>query len=501
MSFISVEKVNFSYPNCNTKALKDICLEIEKGELVLIIGPSGSGKSTLLSLLKHEISPTGKLSGQILIDEKKVDECKFYEIGYLFQNPNSQLVSDNVYHELIYSLKNINLNEDEINERLGEIVTYLNLNSILHSKVQNLSGGNKQIVNIASLLLMYPKVLILDEPTSQIDPIHYDEIMNLVLKLNKESNMTTIITEHRYDNIFYQVDKVVFINDSKVLLCDEPKKFVETVYKHNIEEIKPFLKGIVDDNQKKLPDIEDKLTGEKILKVKDVSFTYDNKILNLNNVDFEACEGEIISIVGSNGCGKTTFLKLLSGIYYPISGSIKIYNKKYKKIKNDLWKLIGYVPQDVNEFFTFDTIKDEFEFLERKMGDSFDNELYKILKSQYNFEKFLDKHPIDVSGGEKQLIIIILQLLKKSKILILDEPTKGLDPILKERLGKTLVEISKGKGLIILVSHDIDFIYKYSHKCCMMFNHKITKPVNIDKFFEKKLFFLPNSLKDRRKIV
>ena len=501
MSFINIEKVNFSYPNSNKKALKNINLKIEKGELVLVIGPSGSGKSTLLSLLKHEISPTEKLDGNILIDSKEVDKCSFHEIGYLFQNPNSQLVSDNVYHELIYSLENINLSEDEINERLGEIVTYLNLNSILHSKVQKLSGGNKQIVNIASLLLMHPKILILDEPTSQIDPIHYDEIVNLVLKLNKESNMTTIITEHRYDNLFYQVDKVVFINDGEVLLCDEPNRFVKLVYENDIKEIMPFLKGVIDGNQTKKINNTYKLDGKRVVQAKDICFTYDNQLLNINNLNFEGHEGEIISIVGSNGCGKTTFLKLLSGIYYPISGNIKLYDKKYKKIKNDLWKHIGYVPQDVNEFFTFDTIKDEFKFLKSKMGDYFDDNLYEKLKNDYNLDRFMDKHPIDVSGGEKQLIIIILQLLKKSKILILDEPTKGLDPVLKERLGRTLVEISKDKTLIVLVSHDIEFIYEYSDKCCMMFNHKISKPTDIHKFFENKLFFLPKHLKDRRRIV
>ncbi|WP_455544045.1 ABC transporter ATP-binding protein [Intestinibacter sp.] len=500
MSIIKLNNVNFSYPQIENRALKNINLSIEKGELVLIIGPSGSGKSTLLSMLKNEITPAGNMTGDIIIDNKSVDECEFHEIGYLFQDPDAQIVSDNVYHELIYSLENLNLSEDEINERVGEIVTYLNLNSILDKKVRNLSGGNKQIVNIASLLLMYPKILILDEPTSQIDPIHYDDIVNLVLKLNRENNMTTIITEHRYDTIFFQVDKIIFVNNGEILLCDTPENFVNRVREENIEEIKPFLNQIckTDGIQKRVVNDE---VNKTVLEAKNISFSYDNTILNLNNINFECCEREIVSIVGSNGCGKTTFLKLLSGVLYPLAGNIKIYNKKYKKIKDDLWKYIGYVPQNVSEFFTFDNIREEFKFLEKKLGNEFDYELYEKLKQEYNLERFLDKHPVDVSGGEKQLIIIILQVLKKSKVLILDEPTKGLDPILKKRLGETLKEIKDLGTSIVLVSHDIEFIYDYCDKCCMMFNHKISKPVNINKFFEKKLFFLPKQIKESRYVV
>lgn len=507
MSFIEIDKVSFSYPEMRDKALKNINLKIEKGELVLIIGPSGSGKSTLLSMLKNEISPVGNLEGSILIDNVLREKCSFSEIGYLFQDPNAQLVSDKVYDELIYSLRNLNLTEDEINERLGEIVTYLNLNNILEQNVHTLSGGNKQIVNIASLLLMHPKVLILDEPTSQIDPIHYDDIVNLVLKLNKENQITTLITEHRYSRLFYEADKVIFMDHGEIVVCDKPKNFIANLREKKGAEIEPFIQEIIgeepaiesrDNDEVKLVEKEASTTIsqeiKEVIEAKDISFSYNNKDLNLNYINFSANPGEILSIVGSNGCGKTTFLKLLSGIYYPLTGAIKLNGMKYKKIKSELFKHIGYVPQDVNEFFTFDNIEAEFDFLKKKLGSEFDEELYQRLKEEYKLERFLHKHPTDISGGEKQLIIIIIQILKKSKVMILDEPTKGLDPVLKNKLGETLVSIKNKGTAIILVTHDIDFIFTYSDKCSMMFNHKITKPVPIEEFFKKKLFYLPKHL-------
>lgn len=507
MSFIDIDKVSFSYPEISCKALKDINLKIEKGELILIIGPSGSGKSTLLSMLKQEISPVGNFEGTISIDGVERDKCKFQDIGYLFQDPNAQLVSDKVYDELIYSLRNLNLSEDDINERLGEIVTYLNLNSILNQNVHTLSGGNKQIVNIASLLLMHPKLLILDEPTSQIDPIHYDDIVNLVLKLNKENQITTLITEHRYSRLFYEADKVIFMDKGEVILCDTPENFIAMLKEIKGSEIEAFIEEITGeellDDQMQIEEsgidlVELNINSNQditpVIEATDISFSYNNKDLNLNYISFKANAGEILSIVGSNGCGKTTFLKLLSGVYYPLTGVIKFNGKKYKKIKSELFKYIGYVPQDVNEFFTFDNIEAEFEFLREKMGKDFDEELYESLKYEYNLEGFLHKHPTDISGGEKQLIIIIIQILKKSKVMILDEPTKGLDPMLKKRLGETLVSIRNKGTAIILVTHDIDFIYNYSDKCAMMFNHKITTPVDIGVFFKKKLFYLPRHL-------
>lgn len=506
MSFIDINKVNFSYPNVEERALKDINLKINRGELVLVIGPSGSGKSTLLSMLKNEISPAGKFEGQILIDGIEKEQCNFNDIGYLFQDPNAQLVSDKVHDELIYSLRNLNLSEDDINERLGEIVTYLNLNNILNTNVHTLSGGNKQIVNIAALLLMHPKILILDEPTSQIDPIHYDDILNLVLKLNKENKITTIITEHRYSRLFYEADKVMFMNQGKVLVYDTPKDFISKIRSLNNFEVEPFISEITGELgaksnkgiKEKAYNIKDKKNfmdlENLVLEADNISFSYDNKELNLDYVNLKAYKGEILSIVGANGCGKTTFLKILSGIYYPLTGGIKLEGKKYKKIKSELFKYIGYVPQDVNEFFTFDSIEAEFKFLKNSIGKDFDDTLYEKLKKDYNLSQFFKKHPTDISGGEKQLIIIILQILKRAKVLILDEPTKGLDPILKERLGQTLVAIRNSGTAIILVTHDIDFIYNYSDKCAMMFNKKLTKPVYNEEFFKKKLFYLPKHL-------
>lgn len=504
MSFISLEKVNFSYSGSKVRTLKDIDLKINKGELILIIGPSGGGKSTLLSMLKHEITPAGHLDGNILIDGIQVNECKFNDVGYLFQDPNAQLVSDKVHEELIYSLENLNLDEDEINERLGEIVTYLNLNSILDKNVHTLSGGNKQIVNIAALLLMHPKILILDEPTSQIDPIHYDDVVNLVLKLNKENKITTIITEHRYSRLFYEADKVIFMDDGEILLCESPNNFIRELKNKFGNLVEPFIKEITGEVELNIDeDIKDKrIAGEEkemILKAEDISFSYDNKLLNLDYVNFSANSGEISAIVGANGCGKTTFLKLLSGIYYPLTGSFKICGKKYGRLKEELFKLIGYVPQDVNEFFTFDNIGEEFEFLKSKLNDDYDEELFNELKKEYDLERFLSKHPIDISGGEKQLIIIVLQILKKSKVLILDEPTKGLDPILKKRLGETLVKVKNTGTAVVLVSHDIDFIYDYADKCSMMFNRKISRATEVEEFFKNKLFYLPKQLiKSRR---
>ncbi|MGL6108361.1 ATP-binding cassette domain-containing protein [Romboutsia sp.] len=451
MAFIELNKVNFSYIYNENKVLNNINLKIKKGELVLIIGPSGSGKSTLISLLKEEIRPLGNLEGNIKIDNKSIDEHSFKGIEYLNQN------------------------------------------------------ASDKSVNAINLFLSSPKILMLEEPTCIMDSNNYDKIINVVLKLKKESKMTTIITDYKYDDIFYLADKIVFLKDGEILLQDSPERFIEKVYKENIVSIILFLKQV--DSLYNNVSFEDRTTKKSfnkpirivdevpVFEVNKLNVAYKKNILKLNKINFKTYYSEIISIVGINNSSKNPFLKLIDSMCCPFIRSVKIDGKKCRKIKNNLWKNVDYIPEDADYFFSYNTVIEEFKHLKKKLKEEFDEELYENIKKEYDLERILERQLIEVSRGEKQLLATIIQLLKKPKVVILNEPTKGLDPILKEKLGNILLQISKNGTSIILLCNDKEFIYEYSHKCCRMINNKISIPEDVENFFDNKSLLKSQSLK------
>ena len=568
MALIEFKDFSFSYLNSDgrkskIKSLDSINLEIDYGDFVLLCGPSGCGKTTLLTNLKKELMPAGRISGEIKFNGTRIqdldDLSSACDIGYLFQNPDSQIVTDTVIQEIAFPLENIGLPTEEIRNRISEIVAFFGINDILHKNVNELSGGQKQLVNLCSLLVLRPEVLLLDEPMSQLDPIASYEFLSIVRRLNEEFSITVIMSEHKADSVFPLIDKVVFLKEGKIEFVDNAHNIcseviddeifgnylpvVTKIYnslsvKHpsliklntplSIREGRRCLNTIhndlikisnsvdnSDNSSSTNPHLTSKKyhSGEKsgildkisfsrnkdaLIRMKGIYFAYEKENLVLKNLDFDLNDGDFVSLIGGNGVGKSTFLQLLIGILKPIKGKVK-YRKGVR---------LAYVHQNPMIHFSKDNVREEFlesisesnllnendvdfskesyekllklsneEFIESDILNSlkFDNIKFKFkeLIEFFGISDLIDKHPYDCSGGEQQKIVIVKALLQNSDVLVLDEPTKGLDPISSEALAEILNSLRDNGLTILMTSHDLDFVANNCKRCLMLFDRDI----------------------------
>ena len=582
MALIEFNDFSFSYLNSDgtesqRKSLDSIDLEINYGDFVLLCGPSGCGKTTLLTNLKKELMPAGRRSGEIRFNGVRIqdldDISSACDIGYLFQNPDSQIVTDTVIQEIAFPLENIGLPTEEIRNRISEIVAFFGINDILHKNVNELSGGQKQLVNLCSLLVLRPEVLLLDEPMSQLDPIASYEFLSIVRRLNEEFSITVIMSEHKADSIFPFIDKAVFLKDGKIEFVDNAHNIcseviddeifenylpaVTKIYNSlsvkypsliklntplSIREGRRCLNEIHDDlikisegsenfdnlgfsnlhhTSKKYQSMEksgilDKISLNKnknaLIQMKGIYFAYEKEKLILKNVDFDLNRGEFVSLIGGNGVGKSTFLQLLVGILKPIKGKVK-YRKGIKLAYVHQNPMIHFSKDNVREEFlesilesnlfnksNVDFKKEDYESLLKLNNEEFiDSELLNGLKFdsiEFKFKEIIeffdicdliDKHPYDCSGGEQQKIVIVKALLQNADVLVLDEPTKGLDPISSKALADILNSLIDNGLTIIMTSHDLDFVANNCKRCLMLFD----KDIQIDD--DPKVIFAENN--------
>lgn len=537
MALVKFENFSFRYPQYKN-ALSDINLDVSTGEFVLLCGPSGSGKTTLLANIKNEIKPVGDSEGKIYYDGVDIrdlgDERSATEIGFLFQNPEDQFVSDNVLQEIAFSLENMGLPTGEIRNRVAEMTAFFGLDKYLYKKVDELSGGQKQLVNLCSLLVLKPKLLLLDEPTSQLDPIAAYDFLSILRRLNEEFSITIMATEHKIDNMFPFIDKAVFLEDGYIKYENKPRDICPEAWSNDIfrnylpsvTRIHFLLKSkyqflnqldiplniregrenlsLLDENLKqkshltllkedldKLNNLSPAEASSKLINANDIWFGYVKDHIVLKGVFLDVRKGEFLSLLGGNGTGKTTLLQILSGLVKPQKGKVT-----YAKGIN-----IGYVHQNPLIHFRQDTVKEELSEFSLEYSDSSKKherrfKLGRSSKSQninlkdtistdhqimtdnekeelielFGLSELLDKHPYDCSGGEQQKIAIAKALLTKPDVLFLDEPTKGIDPVSKLNLALKFKRLQE-KGLtIVMTTHDIDFAAEYSERCLLLFD-------------------------------
>lgn len=516
MAYIELNHVTFSYPDCTQPAIKNLSLTIEKGQFVVLFGSSGSGKSTLLRLLKKEIQPHGKLSGDIFINGvhfgETTDQSK--KIGFVFQDPENQVVADDVLHELVFGLENSGLSTNEMRSRVAEMVHFFGAESLLPRKTHELSGGKKQQINLASVLLMQPDILILDEPTAQLDPVSSRELLDMLKRLNDEFGMTIILAEHRLEEVFTLADKIVMVEKGKILVEGDPKGVLTQVWNSPNHAYVPRIPALffrmngygsvpltvkegrnwVLTTSFEMNREERRLAEDSQAKVsisaKNIVFRYDKKSdAILKDLNFMLEKGEFYALLGGNGSGKSTFLKVIAGLFKPESGKVLLDEKPLKKYINDeITRKIGYLPQNPKLFFIQDTVEKE---IKDTMGKSNISNLEEVenLLTELGIVHQASSHPYDLSGGELQKAALACLLLRKPEILLLDEPTKGLDPISKEILAKILLKL-KSEGMTILIStHDVEFAAQYATKCGMMFQGNITSEDVPRNFFKGNFFY------------
>ena len=486
----TIKNLTFNYYNDPSLVLDTIHLEIEPGEFLVICGKSGCGKTTLLRHLKKSLMPNGHRQGNIYYQGQEIEtlENKETEIGYVFQNPSDQIVMDQVFHEIAFGLENQGMELAMMKRRVAEIANYFNLQDILYQKIQTLSGGQKQMVNLAAIMAMNPKVILLDEPTAQLDPIHAMSFIKMLKQLHDDFGITVILVEHQLELVVEHASRLLVMDNGSILhlgkseevikqivedqtlammLPDYMKLYYQTgIVPKSIKEAKKLLQQIAKIQVKPSPTLE----KQPLMEMKNISFAYQHEVLKHFNLTIY--QHDFLMLVGANGCGKTTVLKCLAGLCN--------YQGKITYPKKDI--VIGYVPQDPTTLFTQDTVEKELLTICKQ------HEKVNDMLKQMQLVTKKKRHPYDLSGGQKQLLALAKILLLQPEILLLDEPTKGIDAIAKETLGKLLQTISQTTA-IICVSHDLEFVAKYSKRAAMLFNGQSIGHSDTRSFFKGNLFY------------
>lgn len=527
MEILNVENLKFKYPKIEKYVVDDVSFHVNEGEFVVLCGPTGSGKSTLLKLLKPEISPLGDKQGHVKLFNEEIDrdieekKIKAYRIGYVCQNPKEQAVTDKVWHELAFGLENMGIPQNAMGAGIAEMASYFGIEDWYEKRVDELSGGQLQILNLASVMVMNPDILILDEPTAQLDPIAASEFLMTLKKLNNDFALTVIIAEHRLEELVPVCDRLLVMDDGKLISDGAPKDILKSmdpsseifdalpsayrVYKGlnndkdtespvTIREGRDYLAKYLQDSKKSpaFPERnnpgttnakEKKSTHDPALEFKDVSFRYDRELPDaIKELNFTVEKGEIFCILGGNGSGKTTALNASAGLIKPYEGSIKVFGKKLKEYKNgSLYnKCLSMLPQDVQTLFLHNTVREEFE--SRKALD-------RLKEFSFDISGIMDRHPYDISGGEQQLVALALVLITDPKIILLDEPTKGLDAYRKRNLAEILKALKASGKTIVTVTHDVEFAAMCADRCALFFKGSIASEGDVHGFFVNNNFY------------
>lgn len=520
MAHFHIENLTFSYPGTERKTLDKICLDIHPGEYVVLCGQSGSGKTTLLRHLKTVLRPHGTCEGSVSFLGKPLDSFLLKEqaqsIGFVMQNPDDQIVTDKVWHELAFGLESIGVDPKVMRLRVAEMASYFGIQSWFHRNVGELSGGQKQLLNLASIMAMHPEVLILDEPTSQLDPIAASDFLNTVKKINIELGTTVIITEHRLEDIYHAADRIIVMDQGKVIANDTPRKVGHILWQTNSEmfaalptpvrifyesgssdvcpltvrEGRNWLTNAFSGSQLRYtyPEEKQRMLHESAsaLKIRDAWFRYEKDGADiLKDLSFEVPSGCLYAIVGGNGSGKSTTLKAIAGIHKLYRGKIEIFGKPLGKYRRgELFQnCISMLPQDPKSLFVTGSVKEEL--LEMNTNSSAVNEAAQLC----GIEQLMDSHPHDLSGGEQQRVALAKVLLTHPKLLLLDEPTKGLDNFFKQKFAELLRRLISQGITIVMVSHDVEFCAEHADLVSMFFDGQIVTTDSPQAFFGQNSFY------------
>lgn len=527
MEIYQIKDLSFTYPERTEPTLSHIHLAIGSGEFVALCGRSGSGKSTLLRHLKPILAPHGKRSGQIEYRSRPIEQwdqrTQAAEIGYVLQSPDNQIVTDKVWHELAFGLESLGCDSRMIRLRVAEMASFFGIQGWFHKEVAELSGGQKQLLSLASIMAMHPAVLLLDEPTSQLDPIAAADFLETVKRINRELGITVIMTEHRLEDVVPIADRLIVMDEGAIIADDAPAKAGAALrrlehpmfrsmpspmqiyagadnsgpYPVSVKEGRQWIQSYLSGKAKAspLPAGEYSVAAKRtVIQFKDVWFKYEKNGPDIiKDLSFEVGEGELYCIVGGNGTGKTSTLSLLSGLLHPYRGKVRIEGRNpAKMVAKELFKgYLGVLPQNPQSLFVKKTVEqDLYEVLSsaRLTKEEKAEKVAAVVKFA-ELEPLLSMHPYDLSGGEQQRAALAKVLLLDPKILLMDEPTKGLDAFFKEKLAALLKKLNNEGVTIVMVSHDIEFCARHGEVCAMFFDGSIIAANSAKTFFSGNSFY------------
>ena len=531
METYTISALNFTYPGKKVPALNDINFTISAGEFIILCGRSGCGKTTLLRHLKTVLTPHGERSGQIRFAGIPLEEVEqrrqVREIGFVMQSPDQQIVTDKVWHELAFGLESLGCETAEIRLKVAEMANYFGIQNWFYRSVSELSGGQKQLLNLASIMAMQPAVLILDEPTSQLDPIAAADFLATVAKINRELGITVIMTEQRLEEAFSLADRVL-VMDKGGIISDAPPRETGRILgerQHDMFTAMPAAIRIgvasgcgsncpltVREGRQWLdswgftPELPRKTkTSNKsrrklaadlpAVELRDVWFRYEKKQPDvIKGLFLQVNKGELYSIVGGNGSGKTTLLNLLNGGLKAYYGQVLVSGQPLvaarRRSLSDTFR-IAALPQNPQTLFVQKTVElDLLEMLEgHQEAPQRQRQKLEEVAKLVEISDLLTMHPYDLSCGEQQRAALAKVLLTQPQLLLLDEPTKGLDSHFKAKLAQILKKLGEQGVTIIMVSHDIEFCACYADRCALLFDGAIVSENSARDFFAGNSFY------------
>lgn len=504
MALLDVQNLTFSYPGASAPALRGVDLQVERGEFVVVCGRSGCGKSTLIRQFKTALTPHGTRTGAVYYKGKPLHQVDLRtqagEIGYVMQNPQQQLVTDKVWHEMAFGLENLGLELGEMRLRVAEMASYFGLQNWFDRKVEELSGGEQQLLNLASVMAMHPQVLVLDEPTSQLDPMAATDFLHTLQRLNQQLGLTVVAVEHRLDQVFPMADRVVVLEEGKVLWNGPPRQVGQALANHPLSVCCPVPMQIynrveggercpltVKEGRMWLEQYRDRPQTPSVppapptsqdfaLEAREVWFRYDRHGADvLQGLNIQVPRGQLYALMGGNGGGKSTALSLFSGENWPYRGQIRVNGKVRKRGTSLERGVLGVLPQNPQCLFVRDTVDEDLrELLEELPLPKKEREarLAQVIRLT-QLEGLLGQHPYDLSGGEQQRAALAKVLLLDPEILLLDEPTKGLDGCYKQTLAQILGDLTGQGKTVFMVSHDVEFCAAYANTCGLLFRGQL----------------------------
>ena len=512
METFEVRGLSFAYPEQRRDTLRELSFSIPQGQFVTLCGPSGCGKSTLLRQFKTVLAPTGDRRGTILFEGTPLDEVGQREqsahIGFVQQSPENQIVTDKVWHELAFGLESLGFDTPTIRSRVAEMASFFGIQTWFYKNVTELSGGQKQLLNLASIMAMQPSVLILDEPTSQLDPIAASDFLATVGKVNRELGTTVILTEHRLEEAFPLSDRVLVMDRGQLIADGTPSEVGQRLRGSghgmflamptamrvwaSVEDASP-CPVTVRNGRSWLEDYGNRhplgaLPEERIpvrapenaIELEDVWFKYEKDLPDVvKGVSLEVKKGEFLALLGGNGTGKTTTLSMIGGLRKPYRGEVRLHGR------------VGTLPQNPQTLFVKKTVREDlFEILRGSKLDKTaqDNRVARAVQL-CRLEELLDRHPYDLSGGEQQRAALAKVLLLDPEILLLDEPTKGLDAEFKQVFALILKTLLRRGVTVFMVSHDVEFCAEYADRCALFFDGNIVSEGRPRQFFSGNSFY------------
>lgn len=495
---LELKGLSFTHAGATEEVLRGVDLDVAQGSFALLVGDTGSGKSTMLSLVKPQIAPAGSKRGSVRVFGRNVedlsDEQSARTVGFVFQDPDNQIVCDSVWHEMAFGLENLGVPAAEMRRRVAEAGYFFGMGDWFHSPTDALSGGRKQLLALASTLVMQPRLLLLDEPTAQLDPIATKNFLHALFRVNRELGCTVVVATHTPDLMADYATCAYELRDGSVRDIEDLAELKKGCDLEGVCGRRQGRSGSVSDAPaESMADIErpagqrrggSLLSGVRTgfssapaVDVRGVWARYERDAdWVLRGLDISVATGEVHALVGGNGSGKSTLLALMAGVRRVNRGALRVIPTKK-----------ALLPQDPKALFACECVEDEL--MEWTGIGAYGAAEAQAMLSRLDLASCAERHPYDLSGGQRQLLALGKVLLVGPQLLLLDEPTKGLDCTARKEVARLVDEARRGGATIVMATHDFEFASAVADRMSLLFDGEVACTEPVDEFFRNNLFY------------